>query len=90
MRKILLVRWAFVFYKKNAESFWKFPCSMTYSDRLVVWFEAETDSVIGVLRMTVGLIIFQRRTSVTVPHMLMPQLHADLRLLKYVQRSFFY
>ena len=30
---------------------------MTYSDRLVVWFEAETDSVIGVLRMTVGLII---------------------------------
>lgn len=43
--------------KKIAESFRKVPCSMTYSDRLVVWFEAESDSVIGVLRVTVGLII---------------------------------
>jgi len=30
---------------------------MTYSDRLAVWFEAETDSVIGVLQVTVCLII---------------------------------
>jgi len=63
--------------KKIAESFWKIPCSMTYSDRLLVWFEAETDSVIGVLRVTVGRIICQRRTSVTVPHMQIPLLHTD-------------
>jgi len=43
--------------EKTAESFWKIPCTVTYSDRQVVWFEAETDSVIGFLRVTVGLII---------------------------------